>query len=53
MVMPLYSIKDDLTGYSVPFATDNDGTAMRYFNQAFMQPNSIYSINPSHFNLYQ
>ena len=52
MNMPLYTIKDDLTGYGVPFATDNDGTAMRYFNQAFNADNSIYSQNPEHFNLY-
>lgn len=53
MLTSMYSIKDDLIGYGVPFATDNDAVAMRYFNQAVIQPNSIYSLNKSQFNLYR
>ena len=49
----MYSIKDDLIGYGVPFATDNDAVAMSYFHSAVVQENSIYSLNKSHFNLYK
>lgn len=53
MKTSLYSIKDDLVGFGVPFACDNDAVAMRYFHQAMVQPNSIYSLNKSQFNLYR
>lgn len=52
MKFPLYSIKDDLIGYGVPFAADNDAVAMRYFKQACSAPESIYAQNKSQFNLY-
>ena len=52
MVFPLYSIRDSLVGYGVPFCADNDAVAMRYFNQAISQPNSIYQMNKNQFDLY-
>lgn len=52
MVYPLFSVKDDLTGYGIPFASDNDATAMRAFNQFIEQPNSLMGMNKSQFNLY-
>lgn len=53
MLYPIYSIKDDLIGYGVPFSADNDAVAMRFFHQAIVQPNSIYGLNKSQFNLYK
>lgn len=52
MKYPLFSIKDDLIGFGTPFAADNDAVASRFFNQAINQPNSIYQLNKSQFNLY-
>lgn len=52
MKYPLFSIKDDLIGFGTPFAADNDAVASRFFNQAISQPNSIYQLNKSQFNLY-
>lgn len=51
MVYPLYSIKDDLTGYSIPFASDNDATGMRGFNE-YISMNKMMSQNRNQFNLY-
>lgn len=52
MIYPLYSIRDSLVGYGIPFSCDNDAVAMRYFNQACSQPNSIYALNRNNFDLY-
>jgi len=53
MRYPLYSIKDDLIGFGVPFVGDNDPVAVRYFGQAVSQEGSVYSLNKSNFSLYK
>lgn len=52
MLMPLYAIKDSLTGFGVPFSADNDPVAIRYFGQAVKSPNSMYFNNAKDFDLY-
>lgn len=52
MRYPLFSIRDSLVGFGIPFSADNDAVAMRYFDQAIQQPNSIYSLNKNNFDLY-
>ena len=51
MIYPLFSIKDDLTGYGIPFASDNDATGMRAFYE-YVSMNKLMSQNKSQFNLY-
>lgn len=52
MVYPIYSIRDSLVGYGIPFPCDNDAVAMRHFDSIVKTPGSIYELNKNQFDLY-
>lgn len=52
MIYPLYAIKDQHVGFGQITISDNDAVAMRHFQNACEQPNSIFITAPSDFELF-
>lgn len=52
MVYKMYSIKDECIGFGIPFALENDGVAIRTFENAYHVNNSMYATKPNDFSLY-
>lgn len=53
MILNVYSLKDELTGFGLPTVHDNDRVAMRSLQLAFEQPEpNIFRSNPSDYTLY-
>lgn len=54
MIMPMYSIRDALTGYMTPVLEHNDASAMRNFRVACEQPgSSLMYARSEQFSLYR
>lgn len=53
MVYNIYSIKDEVVSFGVPFICDNDAAATRMLQNAFNIDNSIYQTAPADYTLYR
>lgn len=53
MLRNIYCIKDNKTGFLTPVPDENDASAMRNFEHALMQKNTIYGTHGADFDLYK
>lgn len=53
MIVPLYSIRDKLSGFSWPTVDTNDQTAIRNFTYAVNAGNNNMSFSPGDYDLYK
>lgn len=53
MLMPVYCIKDNKSGFLTPTVDQNDATAMRNFEHALMNANTVLGTHPADFDLYK
>lgn len=53
MIHGLYVIKDEKVGFLQVMQDSNDDTALRNFNYAVSNPNSLYNLNRADFALYK
>lgn len=51
MKLNVYAIRDDRTGYLSPITDQNDATAIRNFEHAVMQKDSVYFTHAKDFTL--
>lgn len=51
MIFGLYSIKDELSGFSAPIPMEDDKQAKRYFKQRLIDT-SIMKSNPTDFSIW-
>lgn len=52
MIMPMYSVRDSLTGFMTPVLEQNDVCAMRNFRMACETSDSLMRYSSSDFALY-
>lgn len=52
MKYPVYSVKDELTGFLSPMVDRDDATAIRAFKHAVADPSSLMFSNKSDYRLY-
>lgn len=53
MILSIYSVKDDLTGFQQPTFEINEQVAMRNFAYAINEVKGILSANPNDFSLFK
>ena len=53
MILNIYSMRDQLTGYLQPTFEVNDNVAVRNFSFAINNKDSLLYANPKHFDLYK
>lgn len=52
MIFSMYAIKDAKTGFMTPTLDQNDASAVRNFEHAVNQPDSLMHSHPNDFSLY-
>lgn len=53
MKYPMFAIKDVKTGFMQPTIDQNDSSAIRNFEHACMQSNSLFNSHAEHYALYR
>lgn len=53
MILGIYSIRDNLTGFLTPVVEQNDAAARRNFEHAIMNPQSLMHSHVSDYDLYK
>lgn len=53
MIYPIYVIRDVHTGFMTPMVDQNDASALRNFEHAVMNTESLYHSHPKDYSLYK
>lgn len=53
MLLGIYSIKDELTGFMNCTLEQNDASAIRNFEHAVTRVDSLFYSHPAHYSLYK